>query len=518
MRSARRWAVVLAVGSGVLGGCEDSDPPVDPLPDSGSVDSGTPDAGGAQGDDGGTQVEVDAGTDAGSLGEPLPCEKTQGVCSGARRALVDGAYEPVCTALSYGADYEASETRCDGLDNDCDGVTDPPPSWSQVASLGWPPHAGRISSLRVTEGVLAVVFDREVVARVIQMDTAMTPLGTTEIPVEVQDDVLALDTVSTRLLRTSQGPALYYSSAGPNGDHTRGHLILLDEQGHRVPREGEPEGGALLFDQTVGDRATAAAVSADGTRIFSAWRNSSSFVSGGREVRGALTELNGQSVVAPRVLMQAIAKDTVLYGVDVMGLRDGGFVVLAQEIKDGAVEGLLRLQRFDAGLQPVGDERTFPSEANPETRLVDLGAAAGDALASPAIVLRGIQAGQRVLTVLGNLFGEVSNRTLATTTPMEASWAGTAVTSRGLQAAWLSVSRNSQESDPLFSWRGRFWALGKEGVPADLTPGPEYLPLHRYAQWVQLQELPERWMGALVMTSTKSPLSHTLQAVRYCAP
>ncbi|MHA7633822.1 putative metal-binding motif-containing protein [Corallococcus sp. M7] len=482
---------------------------MNPLPDAGTVDSGTV-------DDGGTQV--DAGTDAGSLEEPLPCEKTQGVCAGAKRAVVDGAYEAVCTARSYGADYEATETRCDGLDNDCDGVTDPP-SWSQVASLGLPPHAKRISSLRVTDGVLAVAFDRTAVARVIRMDTAMTPLGVTDVRVEVLDDNLALDSVSTRLLRTSQGPALYYSSGGPDLDHTQGHLILLDEQGHRVPREGEPEVGALLFEQSfIGDRATAAAVSADGSRVFAAWRNTTRYVSGGRELNGTLTELDGKSVVAPRILMEAIADGTVLLGVDVMGLRDGGFLALVQEIGIGATEGLLRLQRFDSGLRPVGEERTFLAEANPDARLVDLGAAAGGALQSPAIVLRGIPGGERALMVLGNLFGEVTTRTLAVTTPRETPWVGTAVTSRGLQAAWLSVSLDLEEPDTLFRQRGRFWALGKAGVPADLTSGPEYLPLGQFSQWVMLEELPECWMGALLMTSTKSPLAHTLQAVRYCAP
>ncbi len=499
MRWTRLWAVVLAVGSGALGGCEDSDPPANPLPDAGTVDAGT----------------SDAGTDAGSLGEPLPCEKAQGVCAGARRAVVDGAYEPVCTARSYGADYEATETRCDGLDNDCDGVTDPP-TWSQVASLGLPPHGGRISSVRVTDGILAAVFDREAVVRVIRLDTALTPLGTTEIPVEVQD-ASSLDSVSTRLLRTSQGPALYYASAGPGGDHTRGHLLLLDEQGHRVTRQGEPEGGALLFDQAVGDRATAAAVSADGTRVFAAWRDAS-LGTAGRELWGTLTELDGQTVVAPRVLMQVLAQDKVLHGVDVMGLRDGGFLVLAQELKEGASEGLLRLQHLDASLQPVGEERTFSVEESPTARLVDLGAVAGGALDSPAIVLRSVAGGERALKVLGNLFGEGTTRTLAVTTPEEVPWYGAAVTARGLEAAWLSVSRDPQGGDSSFGWRGRFWALGQGGTAKDLSPGADLMPLHRYAQWVMLEELPEHWMGALVMTSTERPEAHTLQAVRYCAP
>lgn len=514
MRRARLWAVVLAVGSGVLGGCEDSDPPVNPLPDSGTVDSGTPDAGGTQGDDGGTQV--DAGTDAGPL-DLRPCEKTQGVCAGAQRSIRDGAYDAVCTAHSYGADYEASETRCDGLDNDCDGVTDPP-VWSQVAPLGLPMHRGMTSSLRVTDGVLAVAFDREAVARVIRLDTALTPREITEVPVEAPD-FFSVDSVRTRLLRTAQGPAMYYSSAGPQGNRTRGHLVLLDEQGHRVVREGEPETGALLFDQAVGDRSTAATVSADGTRIFAAWRDSSIEGLGAREVRGTLTGLDGQVVVAPRVLMRSRDENKDLHGVAVLGLRDGGFLVLVQESDWGVEPRPLRLQRFDSGLQPVGDERVIFAEAEPGAQLVDLGAAAGGALESPVIVLHDLQDGSRVMKVLGNLFGELAPRVLGVITPRAVPWFGTAVTSRGLQAAWLSVDLFPEGSnDPLYGWQGRFWALGKEGVPADLSPGPEYLPLHRYAQWVQLEELPGNWMGALVMTSTENPQSHTLRAVRYCAP
>ncbi|MFP2896514.1 putative metal-binding motif-containing protein [Corallococcus sp. 4LFB] len=469
-----------------------------------------------QGNDGGTQE--DAGTDAGSLGEPLPCERTQGICAGALRAVVDGAYEPVCTARSYGASYEATETRCDGLDNDCDGVTDPP-TWSQVASLGLPPHAGRVSSLRVSDGILAVVFDRPEVARVIRLDTTLTPLGTTEVPVEVMDEFLALDSVSARLLRTSQGPALYYSSAGTAGDHTRGHLLLLDEQGHRVPRQGEPEAGALLFDQAMGDRATAAAVSADGNRIFAAWRNDAApWYSGGRELWGTVTGLEGQVVAPPRLLMRALAEETVLVSVEVLGLRDGGFLVLAQESDGGLEPRQLRLQRFDSGLQPIGDERAFFAEADPGARLVDLGAAAGGVLESPVIVLHDLQGNNRVMKVLGNLFGEMTSRVLGVTTPREFPWFGTTLTARGLQVAWLSVGPSSQGSDIFFKWQGRFWALGQGGVPADLSPGPDFMPLHRYAQWVMLEELPDNWMGALVMTSTESPESHILQAVRYCAP
>jgi hypothetical protein len=50
----------------------------------------------------------------------LPCPLGLGVCLGATRACLDGAYAP----CDYGPLHEAEETACDGLDNDCDGETD----------------------------------------------------------------------------------------------------------------------------------------------------------------------------------------------------------------------------------------------------------------------------------------------------------------------------------------------------------------------------------------------------------
>ncbi len=52
------------------------------------------------------------------------CGLTDGVCAGAtaRCGGEDGFL--ACDATDYGADYEATEAACDGLDNDCDGTTD----------------------------------------------------------------------------------------------------------------------------------------------------------------------------------------------------------------------------------------------------------------------------------------------------------------------------------------------------------------------------------------------------------
>lgn len=56
---------------------------------------------------------------------PLPptCAKDFGVCFDARQRCVAGAWL-ACDDQSYGPDFEADETRCDGADNDCDGLVD----------------------------------------------------------------------------------------------------------------------------------------------------------------------------------------------------------------------------------------------------------------------------------------------------------------------------------------------------------------------------------------------------------
>jgi len=57
----------------------------------------------------------------------VPCEKGVGVCTKARHTpeefLPDGGWA-LCGPADYGPDYEASESRVDGRDNDCDGLLD----------------------------------------------------------------------------------------------------------------------------------------------------------------------------------------------------------------------------------------------------------------------------------------------------------------------------------------------------------------------------------------------------------
>ena len=58
------------------------------------------------------------------------CAIQQGVCSGSLAPAVrcNGGSWQQCTAadyLNHSAAYEPVETSCDGLDNDCNGVSDP---------------------------------------------------------------------------------------------------------------------------------------------------------------------------------------------------------------------------------------------------------------------------------------------------------------------------------------------------------------------------------------------------------
>ena len=65
-----------------------------------------------------------------------PCEKQDGVCMGKNKACVAGAYVATCGASEYGTDFQADETRCDGQDNDCDGMTDEGVGGGACASMG----------------------------------------------------------------------------------------------------------------------------------------------------------------------------------------------------------------------------------------------------------------------------------------------------------------------------------------------------------------------------------------------
>ncbi|MFK7990843.1 MAG: MopE-related protein [Sandaracinaceae bacterium] len=113
--------------------------------DAGMLDGAVPDAGMR---DAGFEADAgmsDAGTDGGSCVStaetcngldddcdgtpddgltPPVCALSVGVCVGRTQSCGGSSGWLVCSASDYGSDYELAETRCDGLDNDCDGSED----------------------------------------------------------------------------------------------------------------------------------------------------------------------------------------------------------------------------------------------------------------------------------------------------------------------------------------------------------------------------------------------------------
>ncbi len=56
--------------------------------------------------------------------EPPACPLSEGVCAGATSFCAGHAGWLECGPGTYGVDHQVEETRCDGLDNDCDGEVD----------------------------------------------------------------------------------------------------------------------------------------------------------------------------------------------------------------------------------------------------------------------------------------------------------------------------------------------------------------------------------------------------------
>ncbi len=59
--------------------------------------------------------------------EVKKCSLIEGVCTGTTQSCVNGSWA-ACTVATYGPNYETEESKCDGLDNDCDGSADNFPS------------------------------------------------------------------------------------------------------------------------------------------------------------------------------------------------------------------------------------------------------------------------------------------------------------------------------------------------------------------------------------------------------
>jgi len=84
-----------------------------------------------------------------------PCALQSGVCWGSTQACGGAVGWQSCDAGDYGSDYEATESTCDGLDNDCNGTTDDghATGGSCVAGIGGCQQTGTIVCNVAGDGV-----------------------------------------------------------------------------------------------------------------------------------------------------------------------------------------------------------------------------------------------------------------------------------------------------------------------------------------------------------------------------
>ncbi|GEN13064.1 hypothetical protein MFU01_81010 [Myxococcus fulvus] len=473
-------------------------------------------------EDGGPDAGPDGGNEDAGLGDagtdPLACEKQHGVCAGAKRALVDGAYEPECTALSYGADYERAETRCDGLDNDCDGVTDPSFS-SRVTNLEMP-YVNGLSILRTDQGVFVSMSGNGV--RILRLNTDLVLQGTGTVSMPwTRKDVPVGESFAAKLLRTQDGLALVYATHGPGlRPPFRTYLVPLDAQGS--PKTG-PEGELLeypLVDWQGDGRAPRMATSPQGDRVVVVWRTGTEQTPP-FQVMGAVTDLRGQVLVAPKVLFTSPERKQP-WTSDVLVLRNEEVLVAVTDESPALGGDTVRLRRFDTHLDPVGDERSFELAYGAAPQLVELGATRGGPLESPVLLMRS-RVGPPWVTqvqVVQNLFSGGMGETWSEVPAPQVVWYGALADEGVLRLAWLSEYKDheapSPGGDPMLGWTARLWTQDEGHSLVDRTPGLEDLPLHRYSQWVLMEKLAPRRVGALYMTSTVEGSS--LDAVRYCTP
>lgn len=105
----------------------------------------------------GIDDDCDGVIDGNTIDAPR-CALTEGVCSGQHVARCIGGSYATCGDGAYGTDYERFETRCDGLDNDCDGQIDGTPPREVLEGDAFSLSAASML-VRVDGGAQLITFD-----------------------------------------------------------------------------------------------------------------------------------------------------------------------------------------------------------------------------------------------------------------------------------------------------------------------------------------------------------------------
>jgi len=210
----------------------------------------------------------------GATDEDVPavsCGVDAGVCAGKAKACVGGVLETTCSAASFGADYEATETRCDGLDNDCDTQVDegiPPQPCPKDAGV----CAGALRTC--TGGSLTACTDATYLAN----DPAYEPLEASCDGKDNDCDGLT-DTWAPRAI--SEGSQVHRRAAAVvfpgTGTAARRNALVLYEEGNRVVARVLNTDGTLSTARypsvtvTSVSKASAPALGTNGTDVAEAW-------------------------------------------------------------------------------------------------------------------------------------------------------------------------------------------------------------------------------------------------------